>query len=31
MMYEIWSLGYKPFEGLSGKEVASFIVKLMQA
>ena len=23
VMYEIWSLGHKPFEDLSGKEVAN--------
>ena len=25
MLYEIWSLGYKPFEELSGVEVKSFL------
>ena len=25
VMYEIWSLGYKPFEDMDGREVRSFI------
>ena len=25
VMYEIWSLGYKPFEDMDGREVHSFI------
>ena len=24
-MYEIWSLGHKPFEDLDGKEVATYV------
>ena len=26
VMYEIWSLGHKPFEGLSGTEVCSIVI-----
>jgi len=25
VMYEIWSLGHKPFEGLSGTEVRNYV------
>ena len=25
VMYEIWSLGHRPFENLSGREVNSFL------
>ena len=32
VMYEIWSLGHKPFEDLSGKEVIySFVASLLHS